>query len=276
MTTSATVVSTRYLPECTHQRDKLSYDADPRPDVVRWLPMMDICSRAGHLVLLGDSVFDNGAYISAGPDVATQLRLALPARYKVTLLARDGAVAADLPHQIARLPDDASHMVVSVGGNDALCHLGVLDEPAGSMAEALERLARIRQAFRADYRDGLIPVVRLGLPICSCTIYDPRFPDPLRQRAAEVALSVFNDIITRAAAVHGLGLLDLRVLFNKDDDYANEREPSVHGGGKIAQSIKLRLEANDFAYCGHRAWRYFWDNTGVFRVQMSVRSSLHR
>ena len=93
-----------------------------RPDVVRWLPMMDIFSRAGHIVLLGDSVFDNGAYISAGPDVATQLRLALPARYKVTLLARDGAVAADLPHQIARLPDDASHLVVSVGGNDALCH----------------------------------------------------------------------------------------------------------------------------------------------------------
>jgi hypothetical protein len=32
----------------------------------------------GHLVLLGDSVFDNAAYVGGGPDVVAQLRARLP------------------------------------------------------------------------------------------------------------------------------------------------------------------------------------------------------
>ena len=32
-----------------------------------------------HVALLGDSIFDNGAYTSGGPDVVTQLRAILPA-----------------------------------------------------------------------------------------------------------------------------------------------------------------------------------------------------
>ncbi len=32
----------------------------------------------GHVVLLGDSIFDNGVYVPGGPDVVTQLRAELP------------------------------------------------------------------------------------------------------------------------------------------------------------------------------------------------------
>jgi hypothetical protein len=31
-----------------------------------------------HVVLLGDSTFDNAAYVAGGPDVPTQLRARLP------------------------------------------------------------------------------------------------------------------------------------------------------------------------------------------------------
>ncbi len=199
--------------------------------------MTNLCPRSGHVVLLGDSVFDNGAYVADGFDVATQLHQALSPAWRATLVARDGAVAGDLPNQVAQLPADASHLLVSVGGNDALGHLGVLDEPVGSVAEALERLASIRDAFRADYLDAVTAVLALGLPTWLCTIYEPRFPEPAMQRAAIVALSIFNDIITRATAMHGVDLLDLRVLFNEDGDYANAIEPSAHGGEKIARSI---------------------------------------
>jgi hypothetical protein len=50
------------------------------------------------------------------------------------------------------------------------------------------------------------------------------------QRTAVVALSIFNDIITRATAMHRVDQLDLRVLFNEDGDYANAIEPSAHDG----------------------------------------------
>src|SRR4051812_12923794 len=70
----------------------------------------------GHVVLLGDSVFDNGAYVAGGPDVAAQLRVRLPeaAGWRVTRLAIDGAMIGGIPSQLGRLPSDATQLVVSV------------------------------------------------------------------------------------------------------------------------------------------------------------------
>ena len=47
---------------------------------------------AEHVVLIGDSIFDNGAYVAGGPDVVTQLRERLPQGWRATLGAVDGAV----------------------------------------------------------------------------------------------------------------------------------------------------------------------------------------
>jgi len=44
-----------------------------------------------HIVLCGDSIFDNGSYVRGEPDVAEQVREQLPDS-KVTLLAVDGNV----------------------------------------------------------------------------------------------------------------------------------------------------------------------------------------
>ena len=48
---------------------------------------------AAHIVLLGDSIFDNGAYTQGEPDVVTHLRTLLPAGARAMLLAKDGAIA---------------------------------------------------------------------------------------------------------------------------------------------------------------------------------------
>jgi hypothetical protein len=47
-----------------------------------------------NIVLLGDSVFDNGAYVEGGPDVVDQLRSIVPAGWPCTLSAVDGALTA--------------------------------------------------------------------------------------------------------------------------------------------------------------------------------------
>src|SRR5918996_5903451 len=75
-----------------------------------------------HLVLLGDSVFDNARYVSKGHSVIEQLRNQLPAGWNATLLAVDGHVTSDIARQLERLPKDATHLLVSSGGNDALSH----------------------------------------------------------------------------------------------------------------------------------------------------------
>lgn len=73
-----------------------------------------------HLALLGDSIFDNAAYVAGGPAVIDQVRGKLSAGWRASLLAVDGNVAGDVFAQIQRLPGDVTHMALSVGGNDAL------------------------------------------------------------------------------------------------------------------------------------------------------------
>jgi hypothetical protein len=202
----------------------------------------------GHIVLLGDSVFDNDAYVRPGePDVVQQLQERLPAGWRATLAAVDGAVTGSVPGQLGRLPPDATHLVVSVGGNDALRRQDVLDLRVGSVAEALLRLAEVRDGFARDYRAMLDAVLGRGLPTALCTIYDPRFPDPARQRVAVAALTAFNDVLTREAFGRGLPFVDLRLVCSDDGDYANPIEPSARGGAKIASVIAELILRHDFA-----------------------------
>lgn len=192
---------------------------------------------AGHVVLLGDSVFDNRAYVGRGPDVVAQLRADLPQGWQSTLRAVDGAVTGGVARQLQGVPEDATHLVVSVGGNDALGYSGVIERRLGSMVEALESLAAIADEFEARYRAMLAGVLARRLPTALCTIYNPNYPDPRRQRLAVTALKVLNDAILRVAFGHGLPVIDLRLICSDPADYANPIEPSVRGGEKIAAVI---------------------------------------
>lgn len=200
-----------------------------------------------HVVLLGDSIFDNAAYVAGGPDVVRQLWERLPDGWRATLKAVDGSVARDVLKQSRQIPEDAGHLVVSVGGNDALGHAGLLGESAHSVAEVLEKLSAAGERFARDYREMLESVLAHRLPVALCTIYYPRFPDALRQRLAVTALSIFNDCIIREAFARGLPVIDLRLVCNEDEDYANPIEPSVHGGEKIARAITSLVNGHDFS-----------------------------
>jgi hypothetical protein len=209
-----------------------------------------------HIVLLGDSVFDNAAYVAGGPDIIEQVRERLPAGWRATLRAVDGSVIGSVERQLDQLPPEASHLVISVGGNDALGHAGVLDETTHSMTDALERLAGIRDQFAQEYAAMLEGVLERGLSTAVCTIYDPRFPDPLRRRLAAIGLTIFNDCITREAFSRALPLIDLRLICDEDENFANPIEPSVRGGAKIATAIAALAAEHDFAR--HRSEVFAW------------------
>jgi lysophospholipase L1-like esterase len=190
-----------------------------------------------HVVLLGDSIFDNAAYVAGAPDVVRQVRQRLPYGSKATLAAVDGSSTRDVREQLRRLPPDATHLVVSVGGNDALNSSDFLTTPARSTAEALLGLADIGDEFERSYLTMLSMVMARGLPTAICTVYYPRFAEAALQRMAIAGLTAFNDCIIRAAFAHGLPLLDLRLICTEEGDYANPIEPSARGGEKIARTI---------------------------------------
>ena len=198
-----------------------------------------------HLVLLGDSIFDNGTYVPGGPAVIEQVRTALPASWQATLLAVDGNVTVDVARQLARLPEDATHLFVSVGGNDALGASGKLYQRAGTVAQGLEVLHEIGRSFRRHYHAMLQGVMATGKPATVCTIYDAI---PPLGRSERTALSLFNDIISREAFAAGLPLIDLRLVCSDEQDYAaiSPIEPSVTGGAKIAQAIVRVATTHNF------------------------------
>lgn len=201
---------------------------------------------ARHVVLLGDSIFDNARYVPGEPAVIDQLRAELVSPDTATLLAKDGDVVADVVRQLAGLPATATHLVISAGGNDALGHRDLLARDVGNAAVVLGELAAIRSRFASAYRDMLQAVLARRLPTAVCTIYDSNFPLP-EKPLADVALTVFNDAILRCAGEAGVPVIDLRRIFRAPADYANAIEPSVAGGSKMVQVIARVVAGHDFA-----------------------------
>jgi hypothetical protein len=194
-----------------------------------------------HVVLAGDSILDNATYAGRGRDVLAKLERLLTAGDRATLLARDGAVIDGISKQLEHVPTDTTLLVISAGGNDALRSSHVLLEAADSVAESLTKILAVRDAFGSNYRIMLDIAERTGIPIAVCTIYDVLLPDPQQRRLANLALGVFNDVITREAVTRRLPIIDLRVMFTDERLFANAIEPSEAGSTIIAAAIQQVL-----------------------------------
>ena len=199
------------------------------------------------VVLLGDSVFDNQAYVEPGGRcVADHLRARLGGDWDVELRAIDGAVVTDVRSQFygRPLPDNA-HLVLSAGGNDALGHTDLLDgEAAGRpFAQVLREVYSIRQRFRAAYDKLLELVTGFDRPVWVCTVYNPAYPDAEAQRLAETGLAFFNDVIMEETHRRELPVIDLRRVCAARACFANPIEPGDLGGQRIAEAIAHRIGA---------------------------------
>lgn len=202
------------------------------------------------LVLLGDSIFDNGAYVPNERPVVEQVQQQLHKDDRAVLLAVDGHVTEDVSGQLSGLPDDASHLFVSVGGNDALMRSHILES---ARSHVIAEMTEIHDWFGNQYQRMLDTVCAVNLPTTVCTIYDavPGLP-----AAAVMALSVFNDVIIRTACARGIPLIDLRFVCREAHDYSrfSPIEPSAIGGAKIADRIVRVMRDHDFT----------WSNSTVY------------
>jgi hypothetical protein len=199
----------------------------------------------GHVVLLGDSIFDNARYVPDRPAVIEQLRQSLPPGWLATLLAVDGHMTEDVAGQLAGLPHDATHLVVSAGGNDALGESSILGEPACTVGDALALVYGALSRFRRSYSAMLQALAAAGKPTTVCTVYDA-IPD--LGSAERAALAGFNEVILREAVSAGLPLIDLRLVCDRPGDYSHVSriEPSMVGGAKISRVIADVVTRHDF------------------------------
>jgi lysophospholipase L1-like esterase len=201
----------------------------------------------GHVVLLGDSIFDNARHVSGEPDVVKQVEACLPQGWRATLLAIDGDVTTGVARQLTRLPIDATHLFVSVGGNDALGESYFVRQPASSVAEVMTQLHTLQSAFRDDYRAMLRSLLAAGRPATVCTVYDA-IPGLLQP--AVTALGAFNEVILREAIRNRLPVIDLRLTCDQPADYSplSPIEPSAAGGEKVARAVAEVATTHDFSH----------------------------
>lgn len=189
-----------------------------------------------HLVLLGDSIFDNWPYVAPSQAVIDHFSDMRDGRVVVTMLARDGDVTADARKQVRRIPNTATHIALSIGGNDALEASTLVYAPTDSVSSALNILEEPQSDFHKQYKALMAELAQLKKPILVCTIYDNI---PGLTSEFKVALSLYNDVITRCVLRREFDILDLRFLLDKLSDYSSKSpiEPSELGGLKIVEAI---------------------------------------
>ena len=208
------------------------------------------------LVMLGDSVFDNSAYVNPGePDVGQQVLARLKAgdtRTGLTFFAEDGAVIRDVKElQIRLVPGDATHIVLSVGGNDLLGLMGRLGMRHGNtFGENLRFLSGLKSRFAEEYSELLRMVDALGLPFAVCSIYYAAYQhfaagervelqEGIEWEGTDIAVDAFDAAITASAdeCENCREVIDLRLVCNSPECYANPIEPSRVGGERIADQV---------------------------------------
>ena len=197
-----------------------------------------------HIVLAGDSIFDNDGYVPGETGVIEQMRMSIPATWSASKIAVDGDCIQHVAEQLECLPSNATDLVVSVGGNDARQHTHLFDKIAESQSmEAL--LAAPLNRFRASYRDMLARLINTKLSVQTCTIYtEIPFPDPVWRQLAPQAIKHFNDIIIDESESVGVSVLRLDIVCTLEQDFSkiSPIEPSSQGGQKIVNHILASLK----------------------------------
>lgn len=199
-----------------------------------------------HIVLAGDSVFDNDGYVLGEPGVIEQLRTSLPKDCSADKIAVDGDCIRHIRAQLKRLPTHATDLIVSVGGNDVLQHAGLLQK----ITEASDLPGLIKGPlafFREDYAEMLTWVSATGLRIRACTIYTAvPLAEAVFRQFAPLAIGEFNQVILEEADKVRIPVIRLDEVCTEEEDYSKVSpiEPSAIGGQKIVNHLidVLRLK----------------------------------
>jgi lysophospholipase L1-like esterase len=188
------------------------------------------------IVLLGDSILDNASYTHPEPDTTKRLERLVPG-WTIQCHARDGARMADVSSQLRHLIERPAIAVLSVGGNDAVSHIGLLQRRAVTAADILADLLRIADDFAERYEPVAAAVRERAERTVLCTIYEVQLEPASYAKLARVPLAVLNDRIMRIGARLGLDVLDLRSICTEQSDFVLQIEPSAKGAAKIARAI---------------------------------------
>ena len=203
--------------------------------VAQWAAQPDPQDVIRHLVLMGDALQN----IDLGHGDAESALVPRPRNpWRLTVIPA--------PHTLPRghvreVPEDATHVVISVEGAWAIEQSGLLQAGTQTIRDALGTMADAADHFESLLAAMIASAQETALPTVVCTLVPGRYPKPVQHRVASTALAIFNDRVLRRAFEAGLPVVDLRRVCDEDADYATETVLTRAGVRKAANVIRAAL-----------------------------------
>jgi hypothetical protein len=184
-------------------------------------------------ILLGDSIFQNDAYVSDGKSVNNLLLERTNG--KTICLAVDHSKIVDIYDQILKIPDNlnssSTTIFLSSGGNDILSHY--VDDNNDITNKSV--LGTMFAAYK-----NVIKSIKNKIPNANIVLLDIYYPENLTYKQYHPIIKEWNEKIYNYASQpknNIKGTLKISTILTKSDDFTLGIEPSSTGSQKLVEAI---------------------------------------
>ena len=192
-----------------------------------------------HVVLLGDALLE--AYVAIDKTPGKFEDALVPGTRNQWKISVVSAAEVERAGPALVLPRGATHAIIFIEGNYAIEQSGLLHGRPDAHGQTLGQLSLAADEFERTLARLIHVAQAARLVIMVCTMFQPNYKDPVRQRTACAALAVFNDRVTKRAAEARVALIDLRLICNEPEDYDNPTRLSKGGLQKAANVVRFAM-----------------------------------
>ena len=179
-----------------------------------------------NIVLIGDSILNNSAYVSADKSVPDLLSKKMNG-YTIYNFAKDGSTLNDCYTQLDKISLELNNsnttIFLSCGGNNILNNLGTMDPKS------------ITNLFN-QYSE-LITSIKTRVPNASLYVLNLYYPTNDHYKSYRKTIEQWNTLLLDNASDLKYTLIPISSLLVSDEDFAYNIEPSFKGGQKIVDVI---------------------------------------
>ena len=186
------------------------------------------------ILLLGDSIFNNEAYVKNGKSIVNLLK---DKEQEVDSYAVNNASIIDIYQQLNNVPLDLNNehtsLFLSVGGNDILTTF--VDQIQNEDSDMKNTLKPIFNAYKKLVASIQTKMNKVG----KITLVNLYYPTNMKYQQYKPILEEWNRLLDQYAREKNLNVLRLNYLLTQSTDFSLSIEPSESGGMKIADNIIL-------------------------------------
>ena len=183
-------------------------------------------------ILLGDSILQNGIWISEGKSIDYILNERT--KGKTLSLAVDGSKIVDVYSQINEIPSNINKITrifLSVGGNDILYHYVENNNDPTNTDVLIPMFSAYKKVVQA---------IQSKLPNANIVLLDIYYLDNLKYSKFHNVIGKWNDLIYKYAEDKKNNIeavLKISEILTKPEDFTFDIEPSSIGGVKLVNEI---------------------------------------